>query len=304
MIGAPWCEGQNLEGTDLAPTAMREAGLPEAVQRLGMEWLDAGDIDFAGHFKSLGISAAVKHLDSVVLYREWLSENSTDNFSTWQTKKRHASEVRTPSPNGAPLRQKLAHGSEAYPVDSAADAKGEVNVVNAEVMGAGLKLVHDAVVSACLKKAFVLTVGGDHSIAAATICAMTKTHPDLGVIWVDAHADANTPRTSPSGHYHGMPAAHCLGWFDQPGEAGEGLSASDLKGFEWFTSGCLPENKLAYIGLRDVDPEEGRMLRRSGVRRRLGGAHGGLRRAPHSRRRAPPPLNPFPAHARPPRRRR
>ena len=38
-----------------------------------------------------------------------------------------------------------------------------------------------------------------------------------------------------------------------------------LKGFEWFKPGCLPENKLAYIGLRDVDPEEGEMIRRSSV---------------------------------------
>ena len=38
-------------------------------------------------------------------------------------------------------------------------------------------------------------------------------YPTLGVIWVDAHADANTPDTSPSMHYHGMPAAHLMGWF-------------------------------------------------------------------------------------------
>ena len=87
-----------------------------------------------------------------------------------------------------------------------------------------------------------------------------------GVIWVDAHADANTPRSSPSGHYHGMPAAHLLGWFNKPGELGEGVHPCDLRGFDWFTGGCLKENKLVYIGLRDVDAEEGRMLRASGVR--------------------------------------
>jgi arginase len=74
------------------------------------------------------------------------------------------------------------------------------------------------------------------------------------VIWIDAHADANTPRTSPSGHYHGMPAAHLMGWFEKPGELGEDLAPGvALKGFDWFTSGCLPERRLAYIGLRDVD---------------------------------------------------
>lgn len=79
-------------------------------------------------------------------------------------------------------------------------------------------------------------------------------YPDLGVIWIDAHADANTPRTSPSAHYHGMPAAHLLGWFD-----------NGIDGFEWFEPGCLSENRLAYIGLRDIDAEEGRMLRASNV---------------------------------------
>ena len=40
-----------------------------------------------------------------------------------------------------------------------------------------------------------------------------------------------------------MPAAHLLGWFDQPGELGEGVEPGALQGFDWFRSGCLPENK-------------------------------------------------------------
>ena len=47
-----------------------------------------------------------------------------------------------------------------------------------------------------------------------SISALSTVYPDLGVIWIDAHADANTPASSPSMHYHGMPAAHLLGWFD------------------------------------------------------------------------------------------
>lgn len=143
-----------------------------------------------------------------------------------------------------------------------------VNVVNAELMGAGIKLVHDAVAASLglqTPSPFVLTVGGDHSIASGSISAVCERYPDLGVIWVDAHADANTPRTSPSGHYHGMPAAHLLGWFDKAGEMGDGVRPGLLRGFEWFKP-CLSEPKLAYIGLRDIDVEEGRMLRASGVR--------------------------------------
>jgi arginase family enzyme len=44
----------------------------------------------------------------------------------------------------------------------------------------------------------------------ASIAGIAAAHPDPAVVWVDAHADANTPATSPSGHYHGMPAAHLM----------------------------------------------------------------------------------------------
>eukprot|EP00965_Chrysotila_dentata_P151470 5005539-Pleurochrysis_carterae.AAC.4 len=94
-----------------------------------------------------------------------------------------------------------------------ATAKKEKEVVNAELIGAGLKLVYDAVNEAAAEGNFVLAIGGDHSIATGTIGAMCAHYPGLGVIWIDAHADANTPETSPSMHYHGMPAAHLLGWF-------------------------------------------------------------------------------------------
>ena len=57
---------------------------------------------------------------------------------------------------------------------------------------------------------------------------MQSAYPELGVIWVDAHADANTPETSPSMHYHGMPAAHLMGWFE-----------TRLEGFEWFPRGSV-----------------------------------------------------------------
>ena len=46
-------------------------------------------------------------------------------------------------------------------------------------------------------------------------------------------------------HYHGMPAAHLLGWFEKPGEMGEGSKAVSLPGFDWFPSGCLAESRLA-----------------------------------------------------------
>jgi len=126
-------------------------------------------------------------------------------------------------------------------------------VKNAELIGKACGLVYDSVCSASSNGNFALTIGGDHSIASATIGGLVKTYPELAVVWVDAHADANTPETSPSLHYHGMPAAHVLGWFKKP-----------VPGFEWLKT-QLPESRLAYIGLRDIDAEEGLMLQESGA---------------------------------------
>lgn len=57
----------------------------------------------------------------------------------------------------------------------------------------------------------VLTAGGDCAVDIAVIDHLHRTHPQLTVIWIDAHLDANTPETSPSGSFHGMPVAAVLG---------------------------------------------------------------------------------------------
>ena len=100
-------------------------------------------------------------------------------------------------------------------------------------MGCVLGLLNQKVASAAAAGHFALTVGGDHSVAAGSISAMLKAHPDLCVVWVDAHADANTPVTSPSMHYHGMPAAHLLGWFK-----------SEVRALP-FHLGCVPRALIA-----------------------------------------------------------
>ncbi len=57
----------------------------------------------------------------------------------------------------------------------------------------------------------VLTAGGDCAVDVAVIDYLHGVHPDLHVIWIDAHLDANTPETSPSGNFHGMPVSAILG---------------------------------------------------------------------------------------------
>jgi arginase len=128
------------------------------------------------------------------------------------------------------------------------------DVRNCEKIGMGNKMIHDAVREEASKGNFVITAGGDHSIASATLSGMRAVHKDLSVIWIDAHADCNTPTSSPSGNYHGMPGAHMLGWL--PG----------LPGWEWLGPELhLKEQHLALVGLRDVDEEERKLLERSGV---------------------------------------
>ena len=99
-----------------------------------------------------------------------------------------------------------------------------------------------------------ITLGGDHSIAIGTLTASLMHNPDTKVVWVDAHADLNTPETSPSGNLHGMPLAF---FFDllKPGPT------KDL--FNWVPR-LKPEN-LVYIGLRDVDAGEERFIKELGI---------------------------------------
>ncbi|OAP58579.1 arginase [Fonsecaea erecta] len=105
----------------------------------------------------------------------------------------------------------------------------------------------------------VLTLGGDHSIAIGTIAGTAKAireryngRKEIAVIWVDAHADINTPETSDSGNIHGMPVAFVTG-----------LAHSEDKNiFGWLQEDqMLSTTKLVYIGLRDVDRGEKKILR-------------------------------------------
>jgi arginase len=128
-------------------------------------------------------------------------------------------------------------------------------VRNCEQIGLANRVIHNAVKKEAEKGNFVLTLGGDHSIGSASISGMKAVHDDLRVVWVDAHADSNTPATSPSGNYHGMSAAHILDWI-----------RPELPGWEWLrTEHMVRECRLAFVGLRDVDMHERAMLRNSGV---------------------------------------
>ncbi len=108
----------------------------------------------------------------------------------------------------------------------------------------------------------VLTLGGDHSIAIGTISGTARAirerlGREMAVIWVDAHADINTPETSESGNIHGMPVAFLTGLATETRE----------EVFGWLRpDNLISVKKLVYIGLRDVDRGEKLILREHGIR--------------------------------------
>lgn len=129
------------------------------------------------------------------------------------------------------------------------------NLKNSLKLGTACKKLHQTVKNIAEQKQFCLTLGGDHGIATGSISGMKAVHPDLKIIWVDAHADCNVPEDSPSGNYHGMPVAHLLGWIPE----------KSVPGFDWFTP-CLKPEDIVYIGLRDVDPAEKKNLRKHKIK--------------------------------------
>lgn len=99
---------------------------------------------------------------------------------------------------------------------------------------------------------FVIFLGGDHSISIGTVAAAAHNEA-IGVIWVDAHGDYNTPDTSPSGNIHGMPVAVLVG--DGPQE----LVNIGYEGAK------IQPAQLVQIGIRALDNNEKNRLAQSGA---------------------------------------
>ncbi len=116
----------------------------------------------------------------------------------------------------------------------------------------GCRAIYAAAEQASAGGELPVFLGGDHSIAIGTVGAATLAGP-TGLLWIDAHADFNTPETSPSGNLHGMPLAVLTG--DGPPELVD-LGRPGPK---------LPAADAVLIGVRDLDPGERRRLRASRV---------------------------------------
>ena len=189
IIGVPMDLGAGRRGVDMGPSAIRIAGLNQAIALLGYDVTDAGNVHVAPAESLPQTNPRARYLPQIAEASEELArmvEQSLDE--------------------------------EALPV----------------------------------------VLGGDHSIAIGSVAGMAsyyrKRNKRIGLIWLDAHTDINTPETTPSGNIHGMPLAALLGH-----------GARELTHVAGFAPKVLPEH-VAVIGARSVDPGEREMIRSLGVR--------------------------------------
>jgi arginase len=89
-----------------------------------------------------------------------------------------------------------------------------------------------------------LALLGECTLAPAVVAGLRREHPELALVWVDAHGDLNTPETTPSRFLGGMPFAVLLGWCHDELRLAAGLDPP------------LPEERAALVGARDLDPGE------------------------------------------------
>jgi arginase len=187
IVGIPMDLGQNRRGVDMGPSSIRYARLQSALEELGHNVSDLGNI-------GVPIPEVVEPEDG----------------------------QRKDMPHLETIRE-VCKKAAAIARDIAADG------------------------------VFPVFLGGDHSVSIGTVSGVA-TVGRTGVLWVDAHADFNTPETSPSGNVDGMPlAALC------------GLGHPDLVGVGGGGASVRPED-VVLVGLRRVDPEERRLLAEAGVR--------------------------------------
>lgn len=127
---------------------------------------------------------------------------------------------------------------------------GEEHAHHASAIAAVAQGVHDRMQEAIQAGDAAIFMGGDHSMALGTIAAALA-RESLGVVWVDAHGDFNTPETTPSGNVHGMVVAALMGKCPPPLVIGEHR---------------LRPEQIVMIGIRDLDAQERVTLAQSGIK--------------------------------------
>jgi arginase len=189
IIGVPLDLGSGRRGVDMGPSALRIAGLDEAIARLGRVVVDKGDV-----------------------------------------------------PTPTPETRRSGDPAKKYIAEIAAVCAG----------------LYRATLESLAEGALPVVLGGDHSIGAGSVAA-SASHAraagrPLGLLWVDAHGDMNTPDSSGSGNVHGMPLAALLGH--------EPMELAALGGF----CPTVTPDRTVLLGIRNLDQREREHVQQSGVR--------------------------------------
>ncbi len=138
------------------------------------------------------------------------------------------------------------HGLSAWVETKGLDDRG--NVAPATIASDGPTLDHflaqtaDAVEEALADGGFLLGLGGECTASIGAISAAQRRHPNLRLLWLDAHGDFNTPETTPSGFWGGMCLAHIAGL--------------PIPGVSFGANGVLRGERVVLVGARDLDPGE------------------------------------------------
>lgn len=160
----------------------------------------------------------------------------------------------------AGLQKRLTHlglqvvdgGNVAVPVLEEIDETPEDGLAHqASTIGAVCREVYRQALDVVASGEMAIFLGGDHSMSIGTIPAALHRAERVGVLWVDAHGDFNTPQTTPSGNVHGMVVASLMGLCPPT------ITVGDRR---------LRPDQIVMIGIRDLDAEERLALRASGIR--------------------------------------
>lgn len=186
ILGVPMDLGQGRRGVDMGPSALRYGQLDHQLEKLGLDWVDLGDVDVPAaeelRVEHSGPGGGMGYLEAIVQACEQAA--------------RHLLELP--------------------------------------------------------ESVFPIVLGGDHSIAMGSVTGCSR-RGRIGLIWIDAHGDFNTPQSSPSGNIHGMPLAALCGYGDPR-----------LVNLLWEGAKVRPED-VVLIGVRDLDAGERKLLRSSGA---------------------------------------
>jgi len=144
------------------------------------------------------------------------------------------------------------HGNISVPVvEQIEPDPTDGKALNAHAVGAICRSVHDHMAQVIDEGSIGICLGGDHSIALGTVAAALERPQKVGVLWIDAHGDFNTPQSTPSGNVHGMVVAALMG------HCPPALTVGNVR---------LRPDQIVYIGIRDLDNDEKLALRDAGVK--------------------------------------